>query len=221
MNIDDFKELYSLIVGTISSIVTVLLLDKLEQKIQNKKLTTVFTVIIVSIFVVTASFLLNQLIDNSSYVRKLFSSKDFVEGWWYEDNSKHKTLMNIEYVGGDLVVYGETFDSTGHCYANFKSIVSAYESSNFFFQYASYNIRNDGVGQGFDQLQFNNPPSSYKGFVYSFSQKKFFPIEGFKVDDATLLQHDFFSNADVKKTFVLNLFAKKNTITGVKEVSND
>jgi hypothetical protein len=209
----EFKTIYELVVGTVSSLCTALFLGYLNEKIKNKRLSTFFTVLTVSVLIIGADFLIKNLIENSSTVRKLIDSDNYVEGYWYETtvdtNSvvKHETFVEIKYSDGNLNITGETFDTLGNSYANFKSTTLAYDDKKLFFQYTSFNSKH-GIGQGFDQFQFNSPPNGYKGFVYSSTAQKYFPIEGTKIDESDLKKYNNFNTTPDKKKFALDLIKR-------------
>ena len=217
MNTQEFKTIYDLIIGTISSTCTALLIGYLNRKIQDKKLSMIFTVIIISIFIIIANYSMKSLIENSSSVRQWIDPNNFVEGYWYETSPpdsnnkiKHETLIKIEYKNGNLVLTGETYDTTGKSYANFRSTTTAYNEGELFLQYTSFNITH-GIGQGFDQLQFNTPPNSYKGFVFSSTSKKYYSMAGTKINDKELQSYNNFNKDSDKKKFILDLLKSINS----------
>jgi len=208
MDIKEFKSLFDLIIGTVGSISTGLILSYLNKKMQNKKAPIVIAIIIVTISIISANFLAKNLINNSLSVRNLINPNN-IEGYWYETSPpdtnnliKHVTLIRINYNAGSYEIHGETFDTLGNSYANFKSSTTAFNNGVLFFQYTSYN-NTHGIGQGFDQLQFSDPANDFKGFIFSMTSKRYYFMNGHRISSEQLNKYKNLRTEEYKVKFVM------------------
>jgi hypothetical protein len=214
MNIQNFKHIYDLAIGAITSVGTAMLLGYFNKRLTSKKVSTAIILIIVSVFIMVTNYLLNNIINNNSSFRKWIDPENYIEGYWYETSPPdsnnvilHETFVKIGCLDGAYVVSGETFDTLGNSYANFKSVSSAFYNANLYFQYTSYN-QVHGIGQGFDQLQFDNPPVSYKSFIFSSTSKKYYGTNGTRINDELVKTYNKFISIDDKRKFILDKISK-------------
>jgi hypothetical protein len=215
MDIKEFKTWFDLVIGAVSSVGTALLLGYLNKKMQNKRAPVVIAIITVSVLIISANFLLRGIIDNSRSFRDWIDPNN-IEGYWYETSPpdtnnliKHMTIINIKYNKGVYEVFGETYDTLGKSYAYFQSSTSAFHDGMLFLQYTSSNFTH-GIGVGFDQLQFSNPPNSFKGFIFSMTSKRFYSMEGHRLKDDQLKTYNYLQSSDHKKQFILDHLARLN-----------
>jgi len=215
LSLQNFKHIYDLVIGAVSSIGTALLLGYFSKKLESRKVSTIVIVIIVSVFIIVSNYFVNNLVNGSSAFRRWIDPNNYIEGYWFETSPpdtnniiKHETFVKIEYNDGAYVISGETFDSSGRSYANFKSVSSAYYNGILYFQYTSFN-QTHGIGQGFDQVQFDSPPNSYKAFIFSSSSKRYYGTDGVRIDKGQVEAYKDFNTIDDKRKFISEFLTRK------------
>lgn len=178
---------------------------------QNKSGAVTITVILISVSLIVANYLVNNLVVNSSWFRKSIDPNNYIDGYWYEisptdsNNFKpHVNLIKIEYSNGTYSLNGEAYDMRGRPYANFSSTISTYNNRQYLLEYESLN-NDHGVGHGIDQFQFDNPPTTYKGFVFSETKRKYYPMEGIRVTEDQQKRYNNFSSIIDKKKFITDI----------------
>ncbi len=205
---DEFKNIYSIVIITIAAILTSFFINYLQGKINSKKLSTLFAVIIVSIFAVISNYTIGRLIDSSQTFRKWIDRDNFIEGYYYDISKdsimvNHVAMLKITYDKGKYIVTGEGIDTSGVHIATFKSTNTIYSNRILFFTYESYNQKTSTIEHGVDQLQFSLPPQSYTGFYINYlGDKQLHFVSGSKVSEKELKEFGNFETLLDKKNFV-------------------
>ena len=202
--------LYKLIIGAIASLLATLLMDYLTLRVESKSIAMIIVIAIISIIIVTLNYLTENVMEKSSFVRKLVFGSDYIEGYWYDisyDNGTilpaHGVIMLISYRKGVYVVNGTSYNEKGKRIATFRSDNSIYKDKTLYLKYESFTDYNPNIVElGIMQFQFENPPNSYSGFYIDYSKTIRNAITGTRIDRLELKQYNNFRTSLDKLKFI-------------------
>jgi hypothetical protein len=211
-NYEQFKALYDLVIVTISSVLTAYLVIHLHTKINSKKLSTLFAVLVVSLFVVIANFTIETLISTYPGIREFIDKENFIEGYYNIIHDPIRcadiiAILKIDNNDGRYFVTGSTYTNTGRSIGTFTSNCTVYSNRVLFFKYES-NYNNRNVVLGMDHLNFdiNSPPNSYTGFFMDFKgdSSRMQSIAGYKITPDELGQYNKLNTPIMVSKFYLS-----------------
>ena len=213
----EFNTTYKLIIGTVSSILSALLIDYLMEKFDDKTVSIAFMLSVIVVLILLINSIVERAVERSHTIRKAIAGDEHIEGYWYDfsveqdtNQVKHGVLFSIKYEGGKYALYGVTYDGSGHRIATFRSKNSVYQDRVLFCEYESHTeYMQSSLEQGVLQIQFDLPPTSYTGFYFDYSGAMNFKIQGERVPDDVVKQHNRFKYNEDKKAFLVGQIQKK------------
>ena len=216
--LDKFRSSYQLLVASISSIISVLVVDYLSVYLPSKTISTAIMLIIIVSAITIATVVMERLIDNSSWLRKAILREQFIEGFWGDVSAEKKdghiaqgALLHIYYEDGDIKVSGISFDIQGNKIAAFNSVNTTLLDRTLYYLYNTQSIYAPSFSEtGVGQLAFDYPPISYTGFFVDFASGTMFRVEGEKVIKDRLHKFNDFSSVKDKAEFVIEFLKTKN-----------
>jgi len=210
-----FNNAYRLLVAALVSVLTTLLFDYLNRTFESRAAALAALLILVTLFVTVLNAALEVAIEKSTFLRKLIAGSEFIEGFWHDvsvDPSKsvtHGVLFQVRFEHDRFAVSGSSFDPQGNHIATFRSINAAYSDRVLHFRYESHTAYSEQETEtGVVELQFDNPPSSYSGFYFDYSNKVRFRVHGSKAPAQAIRAYHSFSDINDKRAFVVQEIRK-------------
>lgn len=216
--LDRFRSLYQLLVASISSIISVLVVDYLSAYFPSKSVSTAIMLIIIVSAITIATAVMERLVDNSHWLRRVILRDHFVEGFWCDVSVERTSsrvvqgaLLHIYYEDGEIKISGISFDMEGNKIAAFNSTSATYLEKTLYYLYNTQSIYAPSFSEtGFGQLAFDHPPTSYTGFFVDFASGTMFRVEGERVSENSLHKFNDFSAIEDKTKFVIEFLSSKN-----------
>jgi hypothetical protein len=217
---DRINNIQKFIVATISSITTGYFINLLSESIHNTNFIIFLSLLITIVIIGLLNYLVENLIDHSSRIRKMLLGDDYIEGYWYDitlGNNKEMlwaTLVHIYYDKGALKVNGLQYRESGDKVCVFKSTYAVYHDKTLFFEYRSLtNAIDNFVEHGITQQLFENPAQAYTGFYIDYTNSLRFLIHGIKVTKGELKKHNNLKQTVNRKQYLLEkINSKENPI---------
>jgi len=136
-------EIVSLYFGVfIGSILTEILYDYLKARGIAGPLLVILLFLVLAVTIQILSALCQTIINQSSVVRRIILSNDYIEGSWIDsatcNHSKSYGLYIIRYANDSYHISGREFDSEGNVIYNWQSITSSFDGDRLVYLYTSH-----------------------------------------------------------------------------------
>lgn len=202
--------------ATISSGLSVLLLDPATRMFGSRVWGSVVAIFVVTLLALALDSAVHALLDRSVTLRRWIAGDDFLEGWWMDTATNtdggpptHAAIQQICFGDKGFDLSGASYLPSGEKLATWSSVATSYERRTLYVIYeAQTNLVAGGFERGLVQMQFDRPPNSYTGYLTDFSGNVTRRIAGKRVTDAELAAHGQLATPSDRSAFLRPHFGR-------------